>query len=113
MTPAKKGRERERGKESTMWFEVVFKFSLPEHPRIPTTWSFFANLDWPMMIFCQRVARMTGYNLRDLSFKAGRNGNHCILDTGDTHPLFEENGVTAEDNTVEVSVSQAEIDMVG
>ena len=66
-----------------------------------------------MMVFCQRVARMKGYNLRDLSFKAGRNGNHCILDIGDTHPSFKENGVTAEDNTVEVSVTQAEIAMVG
>ena len=56
---------------------------------------------------------MTGYNLRDLSFKAGRNGNHCVLDAGDTHPSFEENGITAEDNPVDVSVTQAEIAMVG
>ena len=96
-----------------MWFEVAFEFSLPEYPRISTTWTFFANPDWPMMGFCQRVARMAGYNLRDLSFKAGRNGNHCVLDTGDIHPSFEENGITAEDNTVEVSVTQAKIAMVG
>ena len=55
---------------------------------------------------------MMGYNLQDLSFKAGQNRNHCILDTGDTHPSFEENGVTAENNTVEVSVTQAEVAMV-
>ena len=96
-----------------VWFEADFDFNLPGHPRFPTTWSFFAAPDWPMIEFCQRVSRITGYNLQDLSFKVEKDGNHCVLETCDTHPSFKENGVTAEDNTVEVSVSQAEIAMVG
>ena len=94
-------------------FEAVFEFSLPGYPRIPTTWALFVESDRPMIGFCQRVAKMTGYNLRDHSFKAEREGNDCVIDDGGKHPTFEENGVTAEENTIKVSVAQAEISMVG
>ena len=66
-----------------------------------------------MIEFCQRVSRITGYNLQDLSFKVEKDGNHCVLETCDTHPSFKENGVTAENNAVEVSVTHDEIAMVG
>ena len=81
----------------TVLFEAVFEFSLPGYPRIPTTWALFVDPDCPMIGFCQRVAKMTGYNLRDLSFKAGREGNHCVIDAGGMHPTFEENSITAEE----------------